>query len=101
MKVTLRSFGGLAGGLGRPAFVVDSTELAEHDRAELQRLVTAAVAGSSAQPGPAAESFPDAQTYEITIEDAGAPVVLEATDGNVPAEFAQLRDWLRHHQTAS
>jgi hypothetical protein len=49
---------------------------------------------------PRAQPAPDAQGYEITIEDEhGQPIVLEASDGSVPAEFAQLRKWLRAHGT--
>lgn len=93
MKVSLRTYGGLMGGLGQPAHVVDDAELDEDDKRELHRLVAAAAA--SPAPAPASEQLRDAQTYEIQIEDKGNSATLEATDGSVPQAFAELRDWLR------
>jgi hypothetical protein len=98
MRVSLQTYGGLTGGVGRPAQIVDSGELDDEDRQELHRLVAAARAQSRAAGPPDTEQLRDAQTYEITIDDGADSVVLEATDGSVPADFAQLRDWVRDHQ---
>ncbi|HWX98414.1 MAG TPA: protealysin inhibitor emfourin [Mycobacterium sp.] len=95
MKVSLRTYGGLMGGLGQPAHVIDDADLDDSDKAELRRLVAAAAA-SPAHPQPT-EQLRDAQTYEIEIDDHGKLVTLEATDGGVPQAFAELREWLRDH----
>ena len=103
MRVSLDTYGGLAGGVGGTPLVVDTEELDEEARNELRRLVSAAAAAAS-RGGPvlaAADQLRDAQTYEITIEDDGNSAVLAATDGRVSEEFAQLRDWLRSHQRSS
>lgn len=94
MKVSLSTYGGLVGGLGLPGKVVEDAQLDPADQAELRALVAAATAatGSSQESGKPR----DAQTYEIVIEDDGRCVTLEATDGNVPAAFADLRDWIRN-----
>jgi hypothetical protein len=93
MRVTLHTYGGLT---GRSApVVIDTDQLDEAARNELQRLISAAAAA------PAPESVPDtlrdAQSYEIIVQDGDQTTVLEATDGGVPADFAELRDWLRDH----
>lgn len=95
MRISLSISGGLLPQLGA-AHVVDSDELTEHDKNELQRLVSAATATTAAPP-PRSELIRDAQTYTITIESGGATTVLNATDGSVPEEFAALRNWLRNH----
>ena len=101
MRVSLDTYGGLAGGVGGAPVVVDTDELSEEARNELRRLISAAAAASSRDEPElaAAEQLRDAQTYEITIDDDdGNSAVLQATDGSVPEEFAQLRDFLRIHQ---
>ena len=103
MRVSLDTYGGLAGGVGGTPLVVDTDELDEEARNELRRLVSAAAAAAS-RGGPvlaSAAHLRDAQTYEITLEDDGNSAVLAATDGSVSEEFAQLRDWLRSHQRSS
>jgi len=95
MRVSLTISGGLLPHLGA-AHVVDSDDLTEHDKHELQRLVSAATATAAAPPA-RSPLIRDAQTYTISIENAGATTVLNATDGSVPEEFAALRNWLRTH----
>ena len=95
MKVSLRTYGGLMGGLGQPAHVIDDAGLDDADKLEVRGLVAAAAA-TPARPH-ATEQLRDAQTYEIEIDDHGKVVTLEATDGSVPQAFAELRDWLRDH----
>ena len=100
MRVSLDTYGGLAGGVGGAPVIVDTDELSEEARNELRRLISAAAAASSRDEPElaAADQLRDAQTYEITIDDDGNSAVLQATDGSVPEEFAQLRDFLRNHQ---
>jgi hypothetical protein len=95
MKVSLQTYGGLAGGLGRPPKIVDDAQLDQTGQAQLRELVAAAIAatGRHDQSG----QLRDAQTYEIVIEDDGTTTTLEATDGTVPPAFAELRDWVRNH----
>ncbi len=92
MKVSLSTYGGLMGGVQRPARVVDDAQLDDAGKAELRKLVAAALA-SPARPQETGQ-LRDAQTYEIQIDDGGKPVALEATDGGVPPAFAELRDWI-------
>lgn len=96
MKVSLNTYGGLSPRLGAPPRVVDSSELADHDHQELQRLVSAAMA-SAASGSADSDLLRDAQTYQITVESGLATTVLEASDGSVPDAFAALRNWLREH----
>ncbi|MBH0780685.1 protealysin inhibitor emfourin [Nocardia bovistercoris] len=103
MRISLDTYGGLTGGFGNPSVVVVTDRLDGHARAELDRLIRAAVA-TRHRPAPEADSdrSRDAQTYEITIDAADAEtVVLSAVDGNVSEEFARLRDWLRDHSDES
>jgi len=95
MKVSLRTYGGLMGGLGQPAHVIDDAGLDDADKLEVRGLVAAAAA-TPARPQ-ATEQLRDAQTYEIEIDDHGKVVTLEATDGSVPQAFGELRDRLRDH----
>jgi hypothetical protein len=97
MRVSLSIYGGLLPYFGA-AHVVDSSELSGHDQEELHRLVSAAIAPASPTSLPAGSDLVrDAQTYEIVIENDSTTTVLNATDGNVPEEFAALRNWLRNH----
>jgi hypothetical protein len=102
MKVSVSTYGGQAAtfNLNRPPHVVDSADLGQEGQDELRRLVTAATQASgksgSTPPGPGPAR--DAMSYAITIEDDNNSEVLEATDGSVPAEFAELRNFVRKHQ---
>jgi hypothetical protein len=93
MKVSLRTYGGLMGGLGNPAHVIDDADLDDADKLVLRKLVAAA-STTPARPQ-ATDHLRDAQTYQIEIEDQGKSASIEATDGSVPQAFAELCDWLR------
>jgi emfourin len=98
MRVSLSIYGGLLPRFGGTPHVVDIDELAEHDKEELLRLVSAAIATTSAVSPPAgADVLRDARTYQIAIENSCTTRVLEATDGSVPEAFAALRNWLCDH----
>lgn len=94
MRVSLQTYGGQLGALGRSRHVVDTDSLAPEHRRALADMIAAAEA-SLAAPRPTDEKLRDAQTYVVEIDEGGASRTLEATDGSVPAEFARLRDWLR------
>ncbi|WNG85439.1 hypothetical protein C6A87_015875 [Mycobacterium sp. ITM-2016-00317] len=94
MRVSLQTYGGQLGGLGRPEHVVDTDSLAPENSRALAGLIAAAEA-SLAAPRPTNENLRDAQTYVVEIHEGDASRTLEATDGSVPPEFARLRDWLR------
>ena len=102
MKVSLRTYGGQAAtiNLNRPPHVVDSEDLDDDGKKELQSLVSAATRANAksvaTSPGPG--TVRDAMSYAITIEGDGKSEVLEATNGNVPEEFAELRNFVRKHQ---
>mgnify|MGYP001384979898 CR=1 FL=1 len=100
MKVSVSTYGGYRATVSRPPLVVDSADLSDGDKDELRRLVAAATeahersASTPDTPGQAR----DAMSYTITIEDEGGSRMLEATDPNMPAEFAELRTFLHNHQ---
>ena len=97
MKVSVSTYGGQAATVKRPPLVVDSAALGDEGKDELRRLVAAAAQACEQVPdGPG--SARDAMSYAITVEDEGISRVLEATDGSVPAEFAELRRYVRNHQ---
>jgi hypothetical protein len=97
MKVSLNTYGGIAATTkaARGPDVVDSADLGSEVKEELDRLVDAArrKAPKTTQP-----SRPDAMSYAITIEDADQSDTIEAADGDVPEEFAQLRSFVRQHK---
>ena len=94
MRISLSEHGGIGAAirLGRPARVLDSGTLEPAATAELERLVTAAMA---AAPGSAGAPRPDAMSYTITIENSGQPITLRASDADMSREFEALMDWLQ------
>lgn len=97
MKITLEQHGGLAAGVRRQPRSVDTGALAPGAAAELAKLVAEAKAASA--PGRSeARRVPDAMGYTITVEDDGQPpLVLRASDADMPDAFAALLDWLGEH----
>jgi hypothetical protein len=93
MKVSVSTYGGQVAtfNLNRPPHVVDSADLGQEGKDELRRLGTAATQASE-------KSRSTASSYAITIADDGKSEVLEATDGSVSAELAELRNFMRKHQ---
>lgn len=100
MKVSVSTCGGQAATMNRRPLVLDSADLGVEGQEELRRLVAAAsrvyerAAPAREDPG----SARDAMSYAITVEDGGTSQVLEATDGSVSTEFAELRRFVRTHQ---
>lgn len=93
MKLTIRRGGGLAG-------VVAQTEL---DAQTLPKPAAEAFAGEvaraklDAQPTsapPPASRWPDAQLYEISLEQAGQPVSVYYTDETLPEPVRELVAWV-------
>lgn len=110
MRVTLATYGGLAGAVqaGLPPDTVDTEALPESAAAELSRLVAAAVPASEGNREPhglpASEGkreahgrAPDAMSYSITVEENGHSSVLVQSDADMSPEFAALRRWLKEH----
>jgi len=92
-RVVLETAGGVAAIVAARAMVVDDGDLDDDGRRRLGELVAAA-GDTQADDEPGERR--DAQTYQITVEDPDGPsLVLSATDGSVPAPFAELRDWIR------
>ena len=97
MKVTLEQHGGLAAGVRRRPRVVETGALAPGAAAELAKLVAEARA-ASAPGGSGTRRAPDAMGYTITVEDGGQPpLVLRASDADMPDAFAALLDWVEEH----
>jgi hypothetical protein len=96
MLVMMETHGGYAAGIRRAPIVVDASTLSPEAREELARLVEA-VQSNSAQPERDSRRMRDAMSYTITITDNDRDVVLEADDGAMPSEFADLRRWLQRH----
>lgn len=91
MKLTIRRGGGFAG-------ITTQTEL---DAQALPTPAAEAFAGEVAranlqvQPeSPPARSWPDAQLYEISLEETEAPVSVHYTDENLPENVRQLVAWV-------
>ncbi len=97
MKVTLTKYGGLAAGIRRPPYIVDSSALPSPEAMELKRLVTetkTTPAVKEKNPGRAR----DAMSYTIMIEETGnEPVVINQSDTTMSPAFAALLEWLERH----
>ena len=100
MKVSLTTRGGMAAGvnLGLPPKVVDTDDLPQSVASELARLVVAAKTAPPPDDEKAGRAR-DPQSYMITIEDGGPPVVLTGSDVAMSPGFIALRDWIRKHST--
>ncbi|GAA4656295.1 protealysin inhibitor emfourin [Arthrobacter cryoconiti] len=92
MKLTVRIGGGFAGVVS--VIAVDSTILpvaqaqalaAEVDRAQLR----------SIEPPAAAQRRPDAQLYEVLLQDGEKRFKLHFTDESIPADVEKLVHWMR------
>lgn len=99
MKVSVNTYGGQVATMNRRPLVLDSSDLGVEGQQELRRLVAAASRAYERAPTPGGpDSTRDAMSYSITVDDGGTSQVLEATDGSVSAEFAELRRFVRTHQ---
>ncbi|WP_287929683.1 protealysin inhibitor emfourin [Arthrobacter sp.] len=91
MKLTIRRGGGLAGMVAQTE--LDASSLPKPDAEtfawEIDR------AGLREQPVPPPSSrWPDAQLYEISLEEAGPPVSVHYTDANLPEGVRLLLAWV-------
>ena len=98
MKIRLAQYGGQAAGLftQRPPAIVDAATLDSAQAAQLQSLVSAAVAS----PATAAASGKtrDEMSYTITVEQDGRDIVLQQSDTTMSAQFRALLGWVRQHR---
>ena len=99
MKLTLSTYGGIAGGLRRPDLVVDSASIPADQAEQIKRLVEAAKGADQAAgaPGPAR----DALEYEIKIEDGGYAAVIGQSGASMSGPFADLMKVMKAHGKAS
>jgi hypothetical protein len=97
ISISLMIYGGLAGGISRPALVIDWAELSPKAQTEVVCLIDALKASpppSVTGPGLAR----DAMGYVITIHQSnGQNLEFEATDATQNAAFAALLQWIQHH----
>ena len=91
MRITLQRTGGPIPTRSLPgdSAAVDTTTLPSDAAAELESLARSASQHPPAPP-PDARHAPGAFTYEVTIEDGGAPVVLVASDADMPDAMRAL-----------
>jgi hypothetical protein len=95
MEVTLRISGGFAAGLRRPETCVKADSLAPEDRARLCQLLEKARAEEGAPAAP--RRVPDAMSYLIIVDEAGAATELRGADAAMSPGFRALLDWIRQH----
>ena len=99
--VSLLTYGGLAGGLQRPAVVIEGSTLTAAEQQQLRELVRALeTSPPPAIQGPGAGR--DVQGYVITVEEPGKPPVeYEANDLTRNQAFATLSRWIQTHRAGS
>lgn len=85
MRLELRVSGGFAG-LSRPPLVVDTEQLAEDDRAEIERLAEAVL--TQQHPGP-----PGPDRFQYDLRAGGREARLH--DGALSPEAEELIAWMR------
>jgi hypothetical protein len=87
----MKSFGGLAAGMTRPALAVDASRVTAASADALKRLVAAAAPHSKPPAGPT----PDEMSYAVTIRDGDREQVLHQSDSTMTPQFAALLDFVR------
>lgn len=92
MKVTVRTFGGLAPALQPPPREVEASALQPRDAHALAKLVEA-VPESAPQSPPR----PDERHYEVTIHAGESCKVLHCADSTMPDAVAKLLDFVDVH----
>ena len=91
MKLTLRTFGGLAPALRPPPRELDAASLDAAAHARLERLLARL---PHDDPGPRA---PDERRYELTIEEGHECRVVRCGDSTMTAPFEAILDFLHTH----
>lgn len=92
MRISLQTYGGIAGGMRLPGRSIDLAPLGGDAARKAEDLVAKA-ARAQAHVGPSAIR-PDEMSYAITVEEAGAVTVINANETSMTIEFAELLDWL-------
>ena len=95
MKLTLSTYGGIAGGLRRPDLTVDSASIPADAARQMDELVEAAKGDDRGAAGPG--SAGDAMEYEIKIEEGAASSVIGRSDAEMSPSFAALMKWIKAH----
>jgi hypothetical protein len=94
VRVSLTTRGGLAAAVNAaaPPIVVDTATLTAEQAHELRRLVRAAEAAPTGRADTAAR---DVQSYTVVVDEEGRTTTVRARDTAMPAEVADLIDWIR------
>lgn len=92
MRISLQTYGGIAGGMRLPARSLDTAALGEDDAEKTARLVDAALRDHPHAPPSAARA--DAMSYTIAIEDGGKASAITENDMSMTPAFAALLEWL-------
>ena len=98
MKLTLDIFGGLAAGIRRQPFVVNSDVLGEELLKELNQLVEEVLKTPTIEPQYASK-MRDGMSYHLTIEDAGSIKQIRQEDLQKSDAFKNLISWMKLHRT--
>ena len=102
MKITLRQHGGLAAAVKRAPVVLDTGELDEQLRAEVEGLAHAASSHSRGQAAMPETPYPDQISSTLTIDDGEGARELRNTEARSlesasSDEFAKLVQLVRKH----
>ena len=90
MKLRMRTFGGFAAGIKRPAVEVDAAALPAHEQAALAKLLDAVPAAAATH-----RPRPDEMSYEITVEDGSQVRSIRGADTSMSPEFASLLEFVQ------
>lgn len=91
MKLTVRRGGGIAGIVARTE--LDANVLPPPDAAAFTAEVNRARLQELPDP-PATSGRPDAQLYDISLEETGQPFSLHYTDESLPEDVRRLLAWV-------
>lgn len=91
MRICLKSFGGIAATLRRPAIVLDDSQLDAANAARLRRLVSSVRVNPPRNLG----VHPDEMSYAVAIEDGKDHYELRAHEASLTPDFRELIQMVR------
>lgn len=97
MKITLQQHGGLAAAIKLPPLVLDTDELDDPTRAQVEALAHSVPAQRSAVRSP----HPDELAYTLTLENVNGIHQLTSMETASSATFSELVRLVRRHGKAS
>lgn len=91
MRICLKSFGGIAATVRRPAVVVDDSQLDAANAARLRRLVSSVRVNPPRHIG----IHPDEMSYTVAIDDGKDHYELRAHEASLTPDFRELIQMVR------